>query len=57
VSGKAWFQFLAVMDCSACGPAKGRPWVKKDDDRKAVHLAVDPCLKHRRMLDRQGWVR
>lgn len=47
---QAWHQFLALMDCRDCGPAHGRTW-RKD----AVVVAIEPCAKHQRMLDSQGW--
>ena len=52
----AWHQFLAIMDCPRCGPAKGRTWTKPDGDGQPVIVAADPCPAHLRMLDQQGWV-
>lgn len=48
---RAWKQFLQVYDCHDCRGSKGRVWFLDD-----VYLTVEPCERHQRMLDTQGWV-
>ena len=55
--GMAYKQFLQIMGCRDCRSSEGAIWEKPDADGAMVVLTVDPCEKHQRMLDTQGWVK